>query len=142
MRPYANRRLLSPLATTALLAGVLAGVGGCNGVFWRPDLGGAVQLASQSNRVVVAAYWAAFNPDCQRMESEVFSDEEVQRMLRSAIPVKIDAFLNPGFGKRYGVTRVPAFVIFGPDGRVLRRAEGFMDEGRFRGFVEAAKLSL
>ena len=132
----------SRFAAAALLAGVLLGVGGCGGVFWRPDLGGAMQLSSQSNRVVVAAYWATLNPDCRRMESEVFSDKEVQLTLRSTIPVRVDALLNPGFGKRYGVTRVPAFVVFGPDGRILRRAEGFMDEGRFRGFVEAAKLSL
>ena len=115
---------------------------GCGKVFWRPDLGGALQRAARENRIVIVAYWLALNAECQRMEDEVLSDKEVQRSLRGTIPVRIDALLNPGFGRKNRLTRVPAFVAIAPDGRILRVAEGYLNEGRFRGFIEAAKLSL
>jgi hypothetical protein len=40
------------------------------------------------------------------------------------------------------LTEVPSFVLFAPDGRVLRVESGYMDEARFRGMVEAARLGL
>jgi hypothetical protein len=115
---------------------------GCAGPAWRPDLGGALRLAARDNRVVVVAYWSDFDADCRRMDSEVFTNSKVRATLQTTIPVRLSAALNRSFAEQHGLTGVPAFVVFAPDGRVLRKTQGYLNEGRFRGFVEAARLSL
>jgi hypothetical protein len=121
---------------------ILLGGGGCSRVFWRPDLGGGMRLAAERNQVVVVAYWSALNEDCMRMEDQVFSNPEVVKALGGTVPVRISALTSQRFAEDYGLTVVPSFVVFGPDGGVLRVAQGYMDEARFRGMVEAAKLSM
>jgi hypothetical protein len=40
-----------------------------------------------------------------------------------------------------GVWEVPSFVIYAPDGRILRVRQGRMDADSFRGMVVAAQLA-
>lgn len=115
---------------------------GCSEVRWRPDLGGAMRLAAERNQMVLVAYWSALNPDCQRMEREVFTNPAVREALRGAIPVRLDALLNRRFAETYGLRTVPSFIIFAPDGRILRTAEGYADEGRFRGIIESSRFAM
>ena len=115
---------------------------GCGKIFWRPDLGGAMRLAAEQNRVVILAFWSPLNRDCIRMSWEVFSREEVQESLRGTIPVRVDALFSSKLREEYGLRVVPSFIAFGPDGSILKVATGYLNEARFRGFVEAAKLSM
>jgi len=116
--------------------------GGCSQVFWRPDLGGAMRLAAERNQIVVVAYWSALNEDCIKMEEDVFRNREVVRCLNGTVPVKLSALTSQRFADEYGLTIVPSFVLFAPGGQVLRVAQGYMDESRFRGMVEAARLGM
>lgn len=128
----------------ALLFGAVLGAlstTGCSRIIWRPDLGGAMRLASEENRVVILAFWSSLNPDCVRMSLDVFSRKEVQQALRGTIPVRLDALLSSKLREEYGLRVVPSFIAFGPDGGILKVATGYMDEARFRGFVEGAKLA-
>jgi thiol:disulfide interchange protein len=133
-----NRRTLGATATIAL--GLFCT--GCSQVFWRPDLGGAMRMAGQRNQVVLVAYWSALNEDCMRMDREVFTDDQVVETLRGVVPVKLSTLTSQRFAEDYGLTTVPSFVIFGPEGQVLRTSAGYMDEASFRGMVQAAKMSL
>lgn len=125
----------------ALLIGAM-GCGGCGRVFWRPDLGGGMRLAAERNQVVVVAYWSSLNEDCMRMEEKVFSNPDVVKSLGGTVPVRLPALTNQKFAEDYGLSVVPSFVVFAPDGQVLRIGQGYMDEARFRGMIEAAKLSM
>ena len=121
---------------------LVAAVGGCSPqLMWRPDLGGAAQLAARENRFVVVAYWSALNRDCAEMEQTVFQLKEVISTMAGTVPVRLDARLNRAWARQAGVSRVPSFVVYAPDRRLLRRHEGFMNEATFRGFIVAAKLS-
>lgn len=115
---------------------------GCSEIRWRPDLGGALRLAAERNQVVVVQVWSPFNSECVRMEEEVFSRKEVKETMLSVIPVRLDAAFNRRFQEDYGLYGIPSFAVFGPDGSLLRSTNGFMDEGRFRAFVEVSRLSL
>lgn len=117
-------------------------ISGCGGPFWRPDLGGAMRLAAEQRRMVLVAYWSPFNDGCARMERDVFSLKEVQETMLETILVRLNASTNRKFAEEHGLHAVPSFVIFAPDGRTLRVAQGFLNEGRFRGFIQAARLSM
>ena len=114
---------------------------GCSQIPWRPDLGGALRQASRTNRLVVVAYWSAFDSQCQEMDRDVFSIQEVRDSLAETIPVRLASWSNRKFAESYGITKVPSFVVLGPDGRLLRILQGYVSEGRFRGMIEAAKLN-
>ena len=114
---------------------------GCSQIPWRPDLGGALRQASRTNRLVVVAYWSAFNQECQEMERDVFSLSEVRDSLSQTIPVRLAAWSNRKFAEAYGLSKTPAFVVLAPDGRLLRMLQGYVSEGRFRGMIEAARLN-
>ncbi len=124
-----------------LIACCLLMLTGCSGVRWRPDLGGALRQASRTNRLVVVSYWSAFNSECQEMDRDVFSLPEVKDSLSQTIPVRIAAWSNRKFAETYGLSKTPAFVVLGPDGRLLRTLQGYVTEGRFRGMIEAARLN-
>lgn len=122
-----------------LLAGLSSGC--ANQLFWRPDLGGAMNLAAREDRFVVVSYWSDFNDDCIRMDQTVFRSPQVLETMRGTVPVRLIAGFNNEWARQVGVSRPPAFVVYGPDGQLLRRQEGYMDEGTFRGFIVAAKLA-
>ncbi len=124
-----------------LMACGLLLLSGCSQIPWRPDLGGALRQASRTNRLVFVAYWSTFDSQCQEMERDVFSVPEVRETLADTIPVRIASWSNQKFAESYGITKVPSFVVLGPDGRVLRILQGFVEEGRLRGMVQAAKLN-
>lgn len=115
---------------------------GCSQVRWRPDLGGAMRLAGRTNRMVFVTYWSAFNAECARMDREVFSQEDVAASVNTAIPVRLDAVFNRSFARETGIGEPPAIVILAPDGRVLRTLNGYADEGRVRGAIEAARFAM
>ncbi len=121
---------------------LLLSVTGCSKVFWRPDLGGAMRLAAEQKQIVVVAYWSALNADCMRMDQEVFSLDEVRDVMRGTIPVRLDPLTDRQTAEQLGLRRVPSFAVLAPDGTILRRAQGYMDDARFRGFIQSAKLSL
>lgn len=114
---------------------------GCGGIHWRPDLGGALRQASRTNRLVVVAYWSAFDSQCRDMERDVFSLPEVHDSLAQTVPVRLASWSNRKFAETYGLSKVPSFVVLAPDGRMLRVVQGYVSEGRFRGMIAAAWLN-
>ncbi len=124
-----------------LVVCVLLMLSGCSRIPWRPDLGGALRQAARTNRLVVVAYWSDFDAQCQEMDRDVFSLQEVRDSLAETIPVRLASWANRKFADSYGITKVPSFVVMGPNGQVLRILQGYVSEGRFRGMIEAAKLN-
>ncbi len=124
-----------------MCCGCLLLLAGCSGIPWRPDLGGALRQASRTNRLVVVAYWSAFDSQCQEMERDVFSLAEVRDSLSQTVPVRLSSWSNKKFAETYGLSKTPSFVLLSPDGRLLRVFQGYMSEGRFRGMLAAARLN-
>lgn len=133
---------ITPLTRLVLLS-LASLLSGCaNQLFWRPDLGGAMNLAAREDRIIVVSYWSDFDDDCIRMDQTVFRSPQVLETMKGTVPVRLIAGFNNEWARQAGVSRPPAFVVYGPDGRLLRRKQGYMDEGTFRGFIVAAKLSM
>ncbi len=117
---------------------------GCGGkIVWRPDLGGAMDLAAREDRIVIVAYWSTFNRDCMKMDQTVFRSDRVVEVMAGTVPVRLDAAFsqNQAWAREVGVGRIPSFVAYGPTGALLRRHEGYLEEAAFRAFVVAARLS-
>ena len=135
-----SRRCLSLLILLIVVSSTSL-FSGCSRIVWRPDLGGAYDLAARENRIIIVAYWSSFNSDCSTMESEVFTSGDVYDTMAGTVPVRLDSLTNKKWAEQVGVSVVPSFVAIAPDGRILRRHEGYMKEPAFRAFVVAAKMA-
>lgn len=122
----------------SLLAAVLLGTAcltGCGPVGWERSFEAGLSKAANERRPALVMFSSAVSPDCMRMDREVFEDPEVQNVLRSFVPVRVDFLLNSKLAKELNVQSVPTFVIFRPDRSVAAVREGKMDARSFTIFL-------
>ena len=119
----------------------LVSLSGCSEILWRGDLGGALRQSAKDGRLVMVYYHQFTNEACQKMNRTVFRSQDVFTTMAGTIPVRLDALLHRKWARGLGISRPPAFVMYDPQGQVLRIRQGFMDEAQFRGFIVAGKLN-
>lgn len=137
-----TRRTPSGFVSLALLATLAAPLcAGCAQVVWRGDLRGSLNRAAEDGRMVVVWYWRPMNRDCDQMARTVFRTEEVVKQMQGTIPVRLHADFSRKWAAEHGVSEVPTFLAYAPDGRILRRRDGVMDADQFLAFLAVARLS-
>jgi thiol:disulfide interchange protein DsbD len=93
---------------------------------WGNDLNNAFKQAKTSNKMVFADFYADWCHYCKEMDSETYTDTNVQQMIaQSYIAVKIDADANPDLSSQYQVYGLPTIIIFNSNGQEIKRIEGY-----------------
>lgn len=118
-----------------LTAGSIPLLAGCSSVRWEHSYeAGLAKAARQRQRAVVM--FDALNPDCLEMDRKVFSDREVQEVMKQYVPIRLDHVLNHKLAERFNVQVAPTFVIVRPD---VVRPEG-VPVGLHAGKMDATKF--
>lgn len=92
---------------------------------WQPTLQSAQRLAAQTDRLVLAHFWADWCQACKRMDRKVLNQSAVAAAVSANyVPVKINADYYPATCKQFGVSALPTDVILTPDGQVVKRLRG------------------
>jgi thiol-disulfide isomerase/thioredoxin/YHS domain-containing protein len=111
------RWCLSLLYLSVLLA---AAASADDGPHWQTNLDAAKRQAAQSNRLVLAHFWAPWCGPCRKLETTVFNQPGVAAAMEARfVPVKINVDDWPATSRNFEVERLPTDVIMAPDGRVL-----------------------
>ncbi len=119
--------LSKPAASVIVALILVAPALGQTHLQWNPTLEGAKGQASRSGRLVMVYFWSPSCPVCLETEREVLIQPAVAAWVDAAfIPVKVNSDHSPELVRHYGVQRLPAIVVLGPDGRRLDRVEGRM----------------
>ena len=125
----------------AATGAILVTCSGCSDIIWGSSLSAAQHKAADDGRLVVAYYWSLLNGDCTEMDRTVFRSGDVIDTMAGTIPVRLDATFHGRWARELGIARVPSFVIYGPDGKVINQRQGAMNEAQFRAFIVSGKLN-
>ena len=108
------------------------------------ELDEQIRLAEQLNKPVMLDFYADWCTACQEMESETFSNPDVQSTLRDVILLKADVTdqtdASQALLKRFNLIGPPATLFFTAGSQEVRhrRVVGYMEPGPFNRHVMAA----
>lgn len=121
------------LVGSCLIGAWLPWVTGCGG--WHGSLERGVEEAQRTGKRVLVQFYE-FNEACRQMDDEVFSDEEVRKLMdQRYVPVRLDGWMHRERAEQYGVVQYPTFLIFRRDGTLAGSRVGAMNAESFRAFL-------
>ena len=92
-------------------------------VFWLSDPQKAWKLATAQKRPILIQYHVPRMPTYMHLKAMTPNDEATQNLLNRFVLLKVDVNQLGGgtLAQRYGIVRVPTFMVMGPDGKEMRR---------------------
>jgi len=120
----------------AVVAGatLVVPLAGC-GLNWELDYQRGLAKAADARRRAVVQFYQAVSRDCRAMDLEVFSNDDVRKLLGRFVPIRLDPVLSRQLAEQWEVQNVPAFVVLRPDGSVAGKHDGRMDAKAFCVFL-------
>ena len=101
---------------------------------WENNLDLALNLASDSNKIVMIDFMAQWCPPCKKMDEETFSAEKVIKKSDEFILVRIDvdkqekvANKYNGNARKYGGMGIPNILFLDKEKNIIHRIVGFHD---------------
>jgi thiol:disulfide interchange protein len=134
------RILTVKLWISSVVAAVVFAVIGCSRTpldarIFTPEIKQAVASAKTSNKVVMVDLYADWCGWCTKLDTEVFTESTVSRILRDhfiVVRVNIDANqANAEFANKIGTTSLPYIVFLDGNGARIRQIKGFQPAAEF-----------
>lgn len=119
------------IAIMAVFGAILFDASNIYALSWTYDFSLALNQAKTSNKPIMADFYTDWCGWCKKLDSDTYSNADVQRLAGKFISVKIDGDKNPGLVARYGVSGYPTVIFFGPDGTILERFIGYKGPSDF-----------
>lgn len=103
--------------TSILVLATTAAAVAQDSIPWITDLAEARKLAEQQQRLVLLHFWGDGCQPCQQLESTVFNQPELIRVLSTNfVPVKIHVQQQPNIASYYKIEKIPTDIIVMPNG--------------------------
>lgn len=84
-------------------------------------------VAEESGKPMFLYFWTIWCPYCEKMQTEVFPQPEVNRLLReNFVLIAIDMDVNKKDAQRFGVQYPPHEIFLTPEGEVISRVPGYV----------------
>ncbi len=119
----------------AVLLSSVGCVAGCGPVRWESSLEPGLSRAANERRPALVMFSSVASPDCIEMDRDVFEDPDVQDVLKSFVPVRLEYVLHGKLAKELGIQTIPTFVVYRPDRTVAGVHEGKMNARNFTIFL-------
>jgi thiol:disulfide interchange protein len=84
----------------------------------------ALEVAKNTNKMVLADMSAIWCPSCRKLDQQVFSDEDVKKQIKQSFVyarVEYDSPAGESFMQQYKVSGFPTLLVLNAEGRKLVR---------------------
>ncbi|MFP4050353.1 MAG: thioredoxin family protein [Thermoplasmata archaeon] len=88
--------------------------------------GEGMQEAKSQGKPIFIDFWAEWCGPCQKMEEEVYPDEDLVQKSSEFINIKVNVDHNNDLAKQYNIESIPTLMFLNSEGEVLIREIGFM----------------
>lgn len=106
-------------------------------VVWGNELNAALAKAKASNRSVLIDFEATWCGPCHTMDQWVWNDVGVAQLINSDfVGIKVDADLQKALVARLKITSYPTMLVMDPDGKELRRIDGYQSSKQILAFLK------
>lgn len=97
------------------------------GMTWYKNYEDGQKAAIEQNKPMLVYFWAIWCKFCEKLHTEVYPSEEVNKMLRSDfVLVAVDLDTNKEDTQRFGVQYPPYLIFLSPEGKILTRIPGYL----------------
>ncbi|MCC2670390.1 MAG: hypothetical protein K0Q72_2861 [Armatimonadetes bacterium] len=103
---------------------------------WQKTLKTAQQEAKRTKKRLFVECYATWCGPCKAMYATTLKDEDVVKLSRQFVAVRVDVDQAKEFANKYQVESIPFSIVFEPDGRVVRASRGFLDAKTFCLFLK------
>jgi len=98
-------------------------------ILWHHSLPEAKALSKELNRSMMLLFYSHGSSASERMDREVFTDEEVITNTSGVVCARVDAGDNLDLVDGYGVETYPTIIFLDPNGTEISRQEGMTEPG-------------
>ena len=119
------RILKAAVAVVFALALSMQGARADEGIAWGEDLDKALSEAKKAGKPVLIDFGAEWCFWCRKMTEETFPDPGVRGLAGRYVCVRVNTDQRADLAERYAVKGLPTLLILDPQGKEVRRVDGF-----------------
>lgn len=95
---------------------------------WHRSMERGLEVSRTSGKPLLAYFYIWWCRWSKLMESHTFSDEEVVKLMKKFVSVRINAYNESVISERYDVDVAPTIIVLDQDQKEIVRASGFVNE--------------
>ena len=108
---------------------------------WMTSFEDAKKLAIATNKLILVDFWATWCGPCKRMDSESWNTPEVQGLMNSFVPLKVDIDIEKAISRKYSVRGIPYVFIMDPNGEIVFQKMSYMGKSEVISLLKKFSLN-
>lgn len=98
------------------------------------------RVAKEQNKPMLVYFWTVWCPYCEKMQTEVFPQEEINKILREDfVLIAVDMDVNKEDTRRFNVQYPPHELFLTPEGKIVTRIPGYISAEEFLPVVKQVR---
>lgn len=99
---------------------------------WVYDLSNGLEQAQSLNKPLMVDFYADWCGWCKKLDRDVYSKDDIQKLLESFIAVKVNTDRYPQDARKNNVQGLPTVLFMSPDGKIIAEVIGYKDSAAFK----------
>ncbi len=108
---------------------------------WLTSFEEAQKEALATNKFMIVDFWATWCGPCKKMDSDSWSDQNVNLVLLNYVKVKINIDFERELANKYGINSIPNMFIMDANGKVVYSFSGYHDANGLKRELDKFALS-